>query len=691
MANTKSRQSIFNRLTNIVIGTGAGAGNVRSENNIANYSIYPSYNRSGDGNKVLYSFDNKEDRDAKLLQIKQQKLLAQQWKVVSRDSTLAELAGSNQVRVMYRDADLMGQWPEIGCALDIYSEEATTLKKGKMLNIYSRSPRIKAILEDLFINRLDINVTLPMIVRETCQYGNEFQLLNIDCNDGIIGWRQLNGFEMRRVENGMQSAYSAPISADLYNLKPDEVCFVWEGHNDQTPFKNWQVAHFRLIRNSRYLPYGASILDPARRHWRLLSMMEDALFVYRLERSVERRVFKVNVGAIDEKDVQPFLQEFANNFKRAPIVDPQTGQIDLRKNFLDVSSDYFIPVRPGQTETSIENIQSAQNITGMDDIKYFQEKVLAALKVPKQFLNFGDNQSGGKGQNLALMDIRFNRAINYIQQAIIMELTKIAIIHLHLLGFDDDLMNFTLSMNDPSNQVELMELDNMTKRLSLASTALSEQGGGIPLMSWYKVQKDIMGLTDAEIADMLNQIRLESAMANELQLTSQIIKKTGLFNRTDRIYGEPGAEYNYDQEGNNGSNGIGSHGGGLSPSGGGFGDDLGDLGEPGADNEGEIGGETGSEDLSNMSSDEGQPLQETRTPFDTYMAYLTKNVAKNEVYRPQIISKSVLINEELMSKLSELEKMESDNEAVKTLNEEVDNVQKTIKNKKKTSKKKQSL
>jgi hypothetical protein len=177
--------------------------------------------------------------------------------------------------------------------------------------------------------------------------------------------------------------------------------------------------------------------------------MEDMMFIYRLERSIERRVYKIYVGAIDDADVQAYVEQVANQFKRTPIIDPMTGQVDLRKNFLDVSADYVIPVRNGQDPTSIETLQSAQNITSMDDIEYMQNKIFAGLRIPKTFLNFQEAQ--GKGQNLSLMDIRLSRSVNTVQQAFIMELTKIAILHLFLLGFEDDLDNFSLSMANQSN------------------------------------------------------------------------------------------------------------------------------------------------------------------------------------------------------------------------------------------------
>lgn len=639
-------RTIFQKLTNVMIGTSSAS---QPKKVVSNYTM-------SSPNDVMYSFDSKEERDLKLKQLKQQRLLSYQWKKIGYDTSMEQMAGTPQVRIMYRDADLMDCWPEIGSALDIYSEEATVLnKKNKMLNISSKSNRIVSVLEDLFENRLDIHIMLPMIARSLCKYGNEFMFLNIDGNDGVKGWRELPVHEMRRVENGMFNLYAGYGSAST-NLKPDETKFIWEGHNESTPFKMWQVAHFRLIKDSLLLPYGVSILNKARRHWRMLSMMEDAMLLYRLERSIERRIFKVNVGLIDDADVPQFLQDFMTNVKRAPVIDPQTGQMDLRKNFLDVSADYVIPVRSGQDPTSIETLNSAQNQTSMEDIEMIQNKVFAALRIPKTFLNYQEAQ--GKGQNLSLMDIRLNRAINHVQQALLMELTKIAVLHLYLLGFTDDLTNFTLSMNNPSNQLETMELDNQAKRLQNASTALSEQGGGIPLMSWHRVQKEIMGLTDSEISVMLNEIRLENAISFELQRTPEIIKKTNLFKQVDRIYGEPGAEYSEQPVGGDQQGGL-MGGGGGAPMGGfgggpSFGDELGDLGEPGSDDSGDIGGEEGDQSLSDMSG--GQPLMENRllSAMNDYISYINRNNEDNDVSNEDIVEKNIMLNENMHSLIKNL-------------------------------------
>ena len=660
MAN-KSNSTIFQRLTNLI----TTSGTLSPSNKTVNYTL-----PSTSGNEVLYTFSNKADYEKKMTLLKQQKLLSYQWLKSGYDTSIQQAAGSNTIKQAYIEHDRMDLWPEIGAALDIYAEEACVQnpKTCQVINVHSKSDRIKSVLDDLFVNRLDVNVMLEMITRSLCKYGNEFMLLNIDSENGVMGWRELPVREMTRVEGGMLTAYggayAAPMQADLGNMKPNEVRFVWDGHNEQNPYRNWQVAHFRLIKDSFYLPYGSSILNKARRHWKILSMMEDAMLLYRLERSIERRIFKVNVGLIDDADVPAFLQEFMNNVKRAPIIDPMTGMMDLRKNFLDVSADYVIPVRSGQDPTSIETLAGAQNQTSMDDIEYIEKKVFAGLRIPKEFLNFQDSQ--GKSQNLSILDIRFARNVMSIQKALLMELNKIAIIHLYLLGFEDEITNFSLTMTNPSNQLEQLVLDNQQKRINNATQALAEQGCGIPLMSWHKVQKEIMGLTDAEISDMLNEIRLEAAIAVELQLTSQIIKKTNVFRKVDNLYGEPGAKYDYSQlQGDDGGLG-GGMGGGAPIMGGGFGDDLGDLGAPGAEEGGPVSGEEGEADL--CGADMGNLMEGVMAKralmtenkklmgyIDEYKKLIERKEEDKIAKNVEITDKAFILNENINSILSEIE------------------------------------
>ena len=970
-----------------------GAWNV--SNGIANTQPTPQ------PNDVVYKTEDPAEYQAKMLELQQNKYLQNRWIRSNQNLSMSAFAGLSNVKLMYRDADLMDSYPEIGAALDLTSEECVVTsgsRNGMVVNVSSKSDRIKSILEDLFVNRLNLQVTAQMVMRAMLKYGNQFMLLDIDKNLGVKGWRQLPVGEVERMENGIINPYGGQNSIAMATGSVDNVDmstkFVWtnEMGGDMVPFRNWQIAHFRLLHNSMFLPYGClvgdtrvetefghkeikdieigdkvwtfnvdtqkreladvtmhmnkgvkdvfeirtlhnqiegtsdhkllcyennslvykeiqdinigdllvidnsnnkqekkydlvnrlengfktekvrykeytgkkttyditvsnknsnffangivthncSMLLAARRHFRMLALMEDMMLIYRLERSMERRVYKIFVGALDDKDIPGYVEQIADQFKRTPIVDPLTGQLDLRKNILPVwkktpiplldgrtitieelakefddgktnyvysiqdkthkivpgkvvwcgknytadqlykitldddsymvmageheiimrdgskkradevvagesvmpfyrknenisytkeayyeqvynpnsgkyeythkliadsikknkstnntvhhknfnkfdnrpcnlqwmdlfehrdyhvslnknakdyiesqkenhkikcveviggddvycmtvvgdngeedrhnfairtfnsdeslnesgcfvsncaSDDIFIPTRNENMTNPIETLAGAKNLDAIDDIKYIQKKVCAALRIPQSFLNFEEAQGEGKG--LALMDVRFARTINRYQQAFLMELTKVATIHLYLLGFDDDLTNFTLTMNNPSTQAEQLELENLSKKISTVRDAVSDPGNGIPAMSLQRALKEIMKWSDKDIKENFEEIRLEKALAAEYEKTAQIIKRTGIFDTVDRIYGEPGAEYQEEQ----GGGPEGGPDGGPMGGGGGFGGGLDDFGAPGSDEGLEVGGEEGTEPVQDMGAE----------------------------------------------------------------------------------------
>lgn len=637
--------------------------------------------------KILYTTTDPEKFQEKKLELQQNKYLQNRWIRANQNLSLSAFANLSNIKLMYRDADLMDAYPEIGAALDLCSEESVQPNPnngGQIVNVSSKSERIKSILEDLFVNRLNLQVTAQMVIRAMCKYGNQFMLLDIDKDLGVKGWRQLPVGEVERIENGIVNPYGGAKSSSVTTTgdsKDTATKFIWTGDTggELVPFRNWQIAHFRLLHNSMFLPYGVSMLSAARRHFRMLALMEDSLLIYRLERSMERRVFKIYVGALDDEDIPSYVEQIANQFKRTPIVDPLTGQLDLRKNILCSVDDYFIPTRSENAQNPIETLSGAKNLEAIEDIKYIQKKVCAALRIPQSFLNF--EESTGDGKNLALMDVRFARTINRFQQAFLMELTKIATIHLYLLGFEEDLTNFNLSMNNPSTQAEQLELDNLQKKIAIIRDAVSDPGNGIPVMSIQEAWKRVLKLSDKEIKDMLEQIRLEKALSAEYDKTSQIIKRSGVFDVVDRMYGEPGAEYQDDANGY-----MGGPQGGGSPGGGGFGGGLDELGEPGGEEGKDINGEEGSEPLEDMNTggqeggNEGMPMEsksrngkllteQALTKHDIRANKLFNQIVENmdakkrevnEVPRVDVYDKTLMINEEMNAVVNKLDDLLND-------------------------------
>ena len=329
-------------------------------------------------------------------------------------ATMANVSRSQR----YIDFDQMEYEPIIASALDIYADEMTTSTHlHPLLRIHCPNEEIKLILNSLYHNVLNIEHNLFNWCRTMCKFGDFMLYLDIEENQGVVNAIGLPTREVERLEG-----------EDKTN--PNYIQYQWNSAG--MTFENWQIAHFRILGNDKFAPYGTSILDPARRIFRQLSLLEDAMMSYRIVRSPERRVFYVDVGGINPNEVEQYMQKVVTQMKRNQVVDSSTGRVDLRYNPMSVDEDYFIPVRGGQS-TKIETLAEGQYTGDIDDVKYLKDKLFSALK------SHSPTCSGGEGANedqttLAQKDIRFARTIQRLQRAVITELEKIGIIHLYTLG-----------------------------------------------------------------------------------------------------------------------------------------------------------------------------------------------------------------------------------------------------------------
>jgi hypothetical protein len=481
--------------------------------------------------KELLKTTNAQEYEKAKLQAQQTFYLANQWTKIENNLYSQGVYFEPTRLASYYDYESMEYTPEISAALDIYAEESTTAdQNGFILQIYSESKRIKSVLADLFNNVLDINTNLAMWTRNTCKYGDNFVYLKLDPEKGIVGCMQLPNIEIERVERGMKGK----SNLDSGESEQKALAFNWK--NKDMSFNTWEIAHFRLLGDDRKLPYGTSMLEKARRIWKQLLLSEDAMLIYRTSRAPERRIFKVFVGNMDDKDVEAYVQRVANKFKRDQVVDHKTGNVDMRFNQMAVDQDYFIPVRDASAPDPITTLPGATNLSEIADIEYIQKKLLTALRVPKAFLGF--EEVVGDGKNLSLQDIRFARTIHRIQKSMLSELNKVAIIHLFLLGFEDELSNFTLTLSNPSTQADLLKIDVWKEKILLYKDAVGAIEGIAPVsVSWAK--KHILGFSDEDIRLDLQQQRLEKAVAKELENTPNVISKTGIFDNIDKLYGSP--------------------------------------------------------------------------------------------------------------------------------------------------------
>jgi hypothetical protein len=362
--------------------------------------------------------------------------------------------GYNTARLeLFSDYDTMENDPIIASALDIYADECTTRSEfGDVLRISSPDSNIKGILENLFYEILNVEFNLWGWTRNMCKYGDFYLNLQIEPEYGILNVRPVSTYEMTRLE-------------DLDPENPNYVMFKQEGSSNET-YENYEIAHFRMIGDSNFLPYGKSVIEPARRTWKQLQLMEDAMLIHRVMRAPEKRMFYIDIGNIPPNEVDNFMQKAINKMKKVPFVDEQTGDYNLKFNLQNMTEDFFMPVRGGDSGTRIENL-GAMTYDGTDDIEYLKNKMMAALKVPKAFLGYDESISGKA--TLAAEDIRFARTIERVQRITISELTKIAIVHLYSQGYTDaKLVDFSLQLTNPSTIFEEERIRIFSEKLNTA-------------------------------------------------------------------------------------------------------------------------------------------------------------------------------------------------------------------------------
>jgi intein/homing endonuclease len=177
------------------------------------------------------------------------------------------------------------------------------------------------------------------------------------------------------------------------------------------------------------------------------------------------------------------------------------------------------------------------NLDAIQDIEYLRDNLFIGLGIPKPFLSFQD--AAGAGKNMAQYDIRFSKKINRIQQTMIQELNKMAMVHLYLLGCTgEDLNSFTLTLTNPSTQQELLKSELMRDKAQ-TYTELTRAEGGIAAMSHTTAKRQIFNMSDREIVDDLKQQKMEKVVMQELQDSPVTIKKSGLFTDIDKRFGSP--------------------------------------------------------------------------------------------------------------------------------------------------------
>ena len=388
---------------------------------------------------------------------------------------------------LYSDYEAMDTDPIIAAALDIISDESTTRNEyGDVLNINSSDENVRKVLQNLFYDVLNIEFNLATWVRNMCKYGDHYLKMEVSEKFGVYNVIPLSVYEVVREEGtDPENPNYVKFTLDPNGLASGATNTI---RRDQFSLENYEVAHFRLLTDSNYLPYGRSYLEPSRKVFKQLMLMEDAMLIHRIMRAPEKRVFYINIGNTDPDKVEQFMADTANKMRKTPYIDQNTGDYNLKFNIQNMTEDFFIPIRGNDASTRIDTTKGL-DYDGTGDIEYLKAKMMAALKIPKPFLGYEEGVEGKS--TLAGMDIRFARTVERIQRIIESELTKIALVHLYAQGFNDEqLVDFKLELTTPSIIYEQEKIELYT-----AKSAVSQQLVDQKLFSKDWIYENVFGLS----------------------------------------------------------------------------------------------------------------------------------------------------------------------------------------------------
>ena len=398
---------------------------------------------------------------------------------------------------LYSDYEAMDHDPIIAAALDIISDETTSRNEyGQVLNINSQDENVRKVLHNLFYDVLNVEFNLSTWVRNMCKYGDFYLKMEVSEKFGVYNVIPLSVYEVVREEGtDPENPSYTRFTLDPNGLASGATNTI---RRDQFQLENYEVAHFRLLTDSNYLPYGRAYLEPARKVFKQLMLMEDAMLIHRIMRAPEKRTFYINVGAIPPEQVEQFMNETVNKMKKTPYIDQNTGDYNLKYNMQNITEDFYIPVRGNDNSTRIETTKGL-DYDGTGDVEYLKNKMMAALKIPKPFLGYEEGVEGKS--TLAGMDVRFARTVERVQRIIESELTKIALVHLYSQGFDDEqLVDFSLELTTPSVIYEQEKVELFTAKTTVAGDMIDK---GLFSKDW--VYENVYGLSPDQYNDEKNQ------------------------------------------------------------------------------------------------------------------------------------------------------------------------------------------
>ena len=289
---------------------------------------------------------------------------------------------------------------------------------------------------------------------------------------------------------------STALSMEGLKIQPDSICFVHSGLFD--------AYHKKII---GYLHKAIKALNQLR-------MIEDAVVIYRITRAPERRVFYVDVGNLPKQKAEEYVRGLMQRYRNKLMYDPNTGEVQDSRKHMSMLEDFWMPRREGGRGTEIQTLEAGQNLSEMDDVKYFQKKLFQSLNVPASRLEESSGFNLGRASEISRDEVKFFKFIERLRmkfselflELLRVQLTLKGVIKESEWGEIEDKLGFQFAKD--SHFTELKESEILKDRLQTARDA-EDFVGKYYSREW--VRKKILRQTEDDVEQIDKQISAEQA------------------------------------------------------------------------------------------------------------------------------------------------------------------------------------
>jgi hypothetical protein len=446
----------------------------------------------------------------------------------------------------YTQYDTMDWDSEVNAALDILAEFTTqrnkendtpfTLKfKGRPTN--SEITILKEYLQQ-WSKLQQLNQRMFRIARNLFKYGDGFFVRDPETqkwfyvDPGKVTKIIVNESEGKKPEQyiirdlniNLQDLVVTQINPSTQNTQPGGSAYVSGGagargmtgaypQQNGTRFSTAQneqaidakhVVHLSLSEGlDNNYPFGNSLLESVFKVYKQKELLEDAIIIYRIQRAPERRIFYIDVGNMPSHLAMSFVERVKNEIhqRRIPSSTGGGSAIDSSYNPLSINEDYFFPQTAEGRGSKVDTLPGGTNLGEIDDLRYFTNKLMRALRIPSSYLPTGADDSqaqynDGRVGTAFIQELRFNKYCERLQQAMVTTIDKEFKLYLHSKGVNIDFSLFDLNFQSPQNFAAYRQAELDNQRISTFTQMVA-----MPFISKRFSLKRFLGMTDEDLAE----------------------------------------------------------------------------------------------------------------------------------------------------------------------------------------------